>query len=148
MPTTIHITDQGNQTISGTKTFDVFPIVSGNKLITGVDLSSYSTVSNLFATGSTLNNKINFLSGYVTGITGTFGTLPANLYSTGSTLDTKINSLSGYVTGANSTFTTNLATTGSTLNTKINNLSGVSVLTFGNQNILLFGDLLQVSRIF
>jgi len=142
MPTTIHITDQGNQTISGTKTFDVFPIVSGNKLITGVDLSSYSTVSNLFATGSTLNNKINFLSGYVTGITGTFGTLPANLYSTGSTLDTKINSLSGYVTGANSTFTTNLANTGSTLQTNINNLSGYInssasniVFTTGNQII-------------
>jgi hypothetical protein len=53
----------GNQTISGVKTFDVFPIVSGNKLITGVDLSSYATTINLASTGSTLDNKINNLSG-------------------------------------------------------------------------------------
>ena len=106
----------GNQTISGVKTFDVFPVVSGNKLITGVDLSSYATTDNLASTGSTL---------------------VTNLASTGSTLDTKINTLSGYVTGAHATFAsiTNLANTGSTLNTKINNLSGISVLTFGDQNI-------------
>ena len=53
----------GDQTISGIKTFDVFPIVSGNKLITGVDLNAYATVANLFATGSNLDNKINSLSG-------------------------------------------------------------------------------------
>jgi len=53
----------GNQTISGTKTFDIFPIVSGNKLITGIDLSSYATNANLFVTGSNLDNKINTLSG-------------------------------------------------------------------------------------
>ena len=52
-----------NQTISGVKIFDIFPIVSGNKLITGIDLSSYSTVSNLFTTGSTLDKKIDSLSG-------------------------------------------------------------------------------------
>jgi hypothetical protein len=33
----------GNQTISGIKTFDVAPILSGNPLITGVNLSSYIT---------------------------------------------------------------------------------------------------------
>jgi len=165
----------GNQTISGTKTFDVFPIVSGNKLITGLDLSSYltsssasstySTITNLASTGSTLDTKINNLSGYVTGVhatfasitnlgntgsnldtkinnvsgyfTGTNATFTTNLFSTGSTLDTKINTLSGYVTGANATFAsiTNLTSTGSTLDTKINNLSGVSVLTFSNQTI-------------
>lgn len=53
----------GDQTISGIKTFNVFPIVSGNKLITGVDLNAYATVANLFATGSNLDNKINSLSG-------------------------------------------------------------------------------------
>jgi hypothetical protein len=40
----------GDQTISGIKTFNVFPIVSGNKLITGVNLSI-------------LNDKIDSLSG-------------------------------------------------------------------------------------
>jgi len=67
----------GNQTISGIKTFDVFPIVSGNKLITGVDLNAYATVANLFATGSNLDNKINSLSGQVVFTTGNqiiFGT--------------------------------------------------------------------------
>ena len=53
----------GDQTISGIKTFNVAPIVSGNAFITGVNLSSYATVSNLFTTGSTLDNKINSLSG-------------------------------------------------------------------------------------
>jgi len=33
----------GNQTISGTKTFNVAPILSGNPLITGINLSSYIT---------------------------------------------------------------------------------------------------------
>jgi len=121
----------GDQTISGVKTFDVFPIVSGNKLITGLDLSSYltsssasstySTITNLASTGSTLDTKINNVSGYFTGTNATFTT---NLFSTGSTLDTKINNVSGYFTGTNATFTTNLFSTGSTLDTKINNVSG------------------------
>jgi len=63
----------GDQTISGIKTFAVAPILSGNPLITGVDLSSYltsstasstyATIINLASTGSTLDNKINNLSG-------------------------------------------------------------------------------------
>ena len=83
----------GNQTISGVKTFAEnavfgdpsqgdFLVISGNTftvygsgnfinglfvsgvaVLTGVDLSSSATVVNLFATGSTLNNKINSLSG-------------------------------------------------------------------------------------
>jgi len=130
----------GNQNISGIKTFDVFPIVSGNKLITGLDLSSYATTTNLASTGSTLATSINSLSGLFTGYTGNLDTTYASdsqLATTGSTLDTKINNLSGYVTGEHATFAsiTNLTSTGSTLDTKINNLSGVSVLTFGNQNI-------------
>ena len=101
--------------------------------------NKYSTKINLGSTGSTLDTKINTLSGYVTGTNSTFTT---NLFSTGSTLDTKINTLSGYVTGTNSTFTTNLFSTGSTLNTKINNLSGYInssssniVFTTGDQTI-------------
>jgi hypothetical protein len=53
----------GNQTISGLKAFDVAPILSGNRLITGVDLSSYATATNLASTGSTLDTKVNNLSG-------------------------------------------------------------------------------------
>ena len=108
----------GNVLVSG----NIF--ISGNTVLTGVNLSSYATVSNLFATGSTLDNKINSLSGYVTGITGTFGTLPANLYSTGSILDNKINSLSGYVNSRDSLFSGQTASTGSILDNKINSLSG------------------------
>ena len=56
---------------------------SGNLVLTGVDLTSYATVSNLFATGSTLDNKINSLSGYVSGISAG-GLLPNSIvYITG-----------------------------------------------------------------
>jgi len=135
----------GNQTISGTKTFDVFPIVSGNKLITGVDLSSYltsstasstyATITNLNSTGNTLNSSINSLSGTLTGnyltsstASSTYATI-TNLSSTGSTLNNNIISLSGLFTGytgtLDATFASDiqLANTGSTLQTNINNLS-------------------------
>ena len=94
----------GDQTISGIKTFDVFPVVSGNKLITGVDLSSYATITNLASTGSTLTNSINSLSGT---LTSTYATI-TNLVSTGSTLQTNIDNLSGYInsSGSNILFTT------------------------------------------
>ena len=129
MPTTIHITDQGDQTISGVKTFDVFPIVSGNKLITGVDLSPYATITNLANTGSTLDSKIGSLSG---NLTSTYATI-TNLASTGSTL------------------ATNLASTGSTLDAKINTLSGSSVLLYGNQSIggiKTFRDNVYINNLF
>jgi outer membrane murein-binding lipoprotein Lpp len=82
-------------------------------------------VDSIASTGSTLNNKINSLSGNLTATYATIG----NLASTGSTLNTKINSLSGYSDGKFSTIT-NLGLTGSTLNTKIDNLSGYSNNTF------------------
>jgi hypothetical protein len=123
----------GDQTISGVKTFDVFPIVSGNKLITGVDLSSYltsfsasstySTITNLASTGSTLDTKINNLSGYVTGTNATFASV-TNLANTGSNLDTKINNLSGYLTGITGTF-----------GTSVNSLNANAVFITGNQII-------------
>jgi len=149
----------GNQTISGTKTFDIFPIVSGNKLITGIDLSSYATNANLFVTGSNLDNKINTLSGYVNSLstsgqvfnTGSLLDNKINALSgyvnsqdvifsgqiagTGSLLDSKINSLSGYVNSQDNAFSGQIASTGSRLDNKINALSGVSVLTFGDQSI-------------
>ena len=150
----IYVDRVNNQNISGVKTFDVFPIVSGNKLITGVDLSSYltsstasstySTITNLALTGSTLVGSITSLSGLFTGYTGALDATFASdtqLYTTGSTLDSKINSLSGNLTSTYATIT-NLATTGSTLDTKINNLSGYVnssgsniVFTTGNQSI-------------
>jgi len=94
--------------------------VSG-ALQTGIN----TVATNLGTTGSTLDTKIDSLSG---NLTTTYATI-ANLASTGSTLDTKINSLSGYSDGNFSTIT-NLGLTGSTLNTKIDNLSGYSNDTF------------------
>jgi hypothetical protein len=119
----------GNQTISGVKTFDLFPIVSGNKLITGVDLSSYATITNLASTGSTLNNSISSLSGT---LTSTYATIN-NLASTGSTL------------------ATNLASTGLNLDTKINTLSGSSVLLYGDQSVggvKTFRDNVYINNLF
>ena len=81
----------GNQTISGNKTFDLAPILSGNPLITG-NLSLYATAINLASTGSTLNTRINDLSGYVNNQNTSISN---NLSSTGNTLQNSINSLSG-----------------------------------------------------
>jgi hypothetical protein len=135
LPTTIvYIT--GNQDISGIKTFDVFPVVSGNKLITGVDLSSYATTANLANTGSTLDTKINNLSGYVTGANATFASV-TDLANTGSTLNTRINNLSGYInsTSSNIVFTTGNQT-----------ISGIKIFaentTFGDTGQ---GDFLVIS---
>jgi hypothetical protein len=70
--------------------------------ITGVDLSSYitsstasstyATITNLSSTGSTLNIKINDLSGYVN---NQDTSISNNLISTGNTLQNNINLLSG-----------------------------------------------------
>jgi hypothetical protein len=94
--------------------------ISGNPVLTGVNLSSYATTANLASTGSTL---------------------ATNLAGTGSTLVSSINSLSGLFTGFTGNLDaayatdTQLASTGSTLQTNINNLSGVAVLTFRDQTI-------------
>jgi hypothetical protein len=68
----------GNQTISGVKNFISRPTVNGTGVLlsseaypsnnpsgflTGIDLSSYATISNLATTGSTLTTQINNLSG-------------------------------------------------------------------------------------
>ena len=125
----------GNQTISGNKTFDVAPVVSGNPFITG-NLSLYATTTNLASTGSTLNSRINSLSGTLTGnylTTSSASSIYAtitNLASTGSTLNSNINSLSGLFTGytgtLDATFASDiqLANTGSGLLSSINSLSG------------------------
>lgn len=83
--------------------------------------------TNLNNTGSTLNEKINSLSGWAASAN--------NLLLTGSTLDNKINSLSGYVNSQNISLSGQIFNTGSRLDNKINALSGSAVLTYGNQNI-------------
>lgn len=77
--------------------------------------ANFASDLQLFTTGSTLDNKINSLSG--------FSASAVNLAATGSTLDTKINSLSGSVD-------TQIFNTGSVLNTKINTLSGYANASF------------------
>jgi len=54
-----------NINITGNSVLNVFNEIriSGNPVLTGVDLSSYATITNLASTGSTLNSKINALSG-------------------------------------------------------------------------------------
>jgi hypothetical protein len=83
--------------------------ISGNPVLTGVNLTPYATTVNLALTGLNLSNNISSLSGLFTGFTGTL----------------------------DSTFASDiqLASTGSNLDTKINNLSGVTVLTHGDQTI-------------
>ena len=117
----------GDALISGNLTNPTIIGLSGALNITGSTLdtkinslsgysnANFATILNLAATGSTLDTKIN--------------TTNTNLAATGSTLNTKINTLSGY---SNATFATitNLAATGSTLDTKINSLSGYSNATF------------------
>ena len=118
-----------NFTVYGSGNFTSGLFVNGNAVLTGVDLSSYATLVNLASTGSTLNTKINSLSGYVTGANATFASI-TNLTSTGSVLNNSIISLSGLFTGftgaLDAIFASDaqLFTTGSTLDTKINSLSG------------------------
>ena len=59
----------GDQNISGVKTFNLQPILSGNPLITG-NLSLYGTAANLSSTGSNLDARINSLSGSAVLTTG------------------------------------------------------------------------------
>jgi photosystem II stability/assembly factor-like uncharacterized protein len=98
------------QIVSGSITLTNPPTISGNPFITG-NLALYATTINLATTGSTLDTKINSLSGLFTGFTGNLDTTYASdiqLANTGSTLDTKINNLSGYInsTSSNIVFTT------------------------------------------
>ena len=136
--------------------YGFYPRNNPSGFITGVDLSSYATAANLNNTGSTLNIKIDSVSGYLqnqinnisgggggggSGVTGDYypNSNPSG-FITGidtSNFYTKDNP-SGFITGVDlSSYATiaNLNLTGSTLNTKINNLSGASVLTFGDQII-------------
>lgn len=107
--------------------------------------TNYATDSQLISTGSTLDNKITSLSGYVnsqdssisnnltsTGTTliSNINTVASNLSTTGNTLNTKIDTASGYLqnqlNNLDNTYATDsdLISTGQTLNQKINTFSG------------------------
>ena len=73
--------------ITASQTGAFYAASNPSGFITGVDLSTYATITNLAATGSTLQTNINNLSGVYSTI--------SNLNSTGSSLDSKINLLSG-----------------------------------------------------
>jgi hypothetical protein len=102
---------------------------SGYSLASGINTQTgnYATITNLASTGSTLDTKINSLSGWSASevnLTSTGVTLINNLFNTGSNLNTKTNDLSGYVNSQDNSISTNLYNTGNTLNNKINSLSG------------------------
>jgi hypothetical protein len=91
--------------ITGVDLSNLYPRNNPSGFITGVDLTPYATNVNLAATGSTLNTRINSLSGTLTGnyltstvVGNTYATI-TNLGATGSTLNTRIESLSGTLTG-------------------------------------------------
>jgi hypothetical protein len=93
-------------------------------------LSGWSaSTTNLYTTGLTLDSKINSLSGWsasAVNLISTGATLITNLFNTGSNLNTKIDNLSGYVNTQDNNISSNLSSTGTTLNNKINSLSGWS----------------------
>jgi hypothetical protein len=60
---TISLSGVDVQITNGNVSLTNTPTVNGNLVLTGVDLTPYATISNLLATGITLDNKINSLSG-------------------------------------------------------------------------------------
>ena len=184
----------GNQTISGIKTFaentvfgdpsqgdflvisgNTFTIygsgnftsglfVNGNPVLTGVDLSSYATIANLALTGSTLDTKINNLSGVsvltfgdqnisgnknflnnisVSG-TGFFNAIDLNNIDTLSLSGVNISIVDGAISltnrpnvnGTGVVLSGELNSTGIFLNNKINSLSGY----VNSQDIIFSGQ--------
>jgi hypothetical protein len=131
---------------SGVYTLNKTPIyadaqiyISGNSVLTGVNLSSYATTANLALTGLNLSNNITSLSGLFTGYTGNLDATFASdiqLFNTGATLNNSINSFSGLFTGftgsLDATFASDiqLANTGLTLVNSIGSLSGTLTSTY------------------
>lgn len=137
-----------NITITGNSILNIYnPVrISGNEVLTGVDLSSYALNSNLISTGQNLSNLINSLSGT---LTGNYATI-SNLNSTGSTLTNSINSLNSAFTGftgnLDATYATDsqLSSTGTTLINTINSLSGTLTSTYATiTNLVSTGSTLQ-----
>ncbi len=101
--------------------------------------NNYATSGNVQSTGSTLDSKINVLSGYTYPFVNpnNYAT-SGNLQSTGSTVDTKINALSGFVRN------TSISVTGFTAYTGAIGLSGLGIITVFtgiNNSILISGTL-------
>ena len=93
MPTTVHITDQGNQTISGVKTFATGVIVSGNLQVSGTGI--FNAID--------LNNIDNLsLSGVDITITSGVVTLTNPLSAPNLVYNTGTQTISGVKTFANS----------------------------------------------
>lgn len=123
---------------SGNLDVDFASQIELNALSGYINSQDTSILNNLTSTGSTLDNKVNLLSGWsasAVNLTSTGVILINNLFNTGSALDTKINDLSGYVNAQDTTISNNLSTTGNTLDSKINSLSGAAVLKYGDQTI-------------
>ena len=121
----------GPSGLINTGQFDLryYSITNPSGFISG-NLSLYATTINLASTGSTLDTKINNLSGTLTGnyltinsASSTYATI-SNLNSTGTTLNSSISSLSGTLTSNYATII-NLASTGLNLQNQINNLDNV-----------------------
>jgi len=136
--------------------------INNNFYISGEPVlpSSYATNSNLFTTGSILNNKSNALSGYINSQDIIFS---GQTFNTGSRLDNKINSLSGYVDSKSIVLPTTIVyTTGnqtvSGIKTFANNLevqgtgifnaldlSNISEFNFSGTNINLINGNINIS---
>jgi len=107
---------------TGSNLYDSILSLSG--LFTGYTGSlgaNFASDAQLFTTGSTLDNKINSLSGYVNSQDVIFS---GQTFNTGSRLDNKINSLSGYVDSKDVILSGQIASTGSNLYNSIISLSG------------------------
>ena len=112
----------GQIALTGSNLYNSIVFLSG--LFTGYTGSldaNFASDAQLFTTGSTLDNKINSLSGYVNSQDNIFS---GQIFNTGSRLDNKINSLSGYLNSQDIIFSGKIALTGSILDNKINTLSG------------------------
>lgn len=122
MPTTIHITNQGNQTISGVKTFANTLDVNNNKIINAVpDL--INRTSNFFISGDS-NGRMNLvnnssqitgliISGNVTGFnTSIIQIGPGQIQITGSGIGIVINSFNNQFKTAGQFATISLLHTG------------------------------------
>ena len=117
--------------------------LSGNSVLTGVDLSSYATNTNLASTGSTLQTNINNLSGYInsTGSNIVFTTGNQTISGNKTFTNNLIYSVSPRTSGT--TFTPNadlytffdfVLTGNSTLNAPTNMVNGESITIFLNQD--------------
>ena len=116
---------------------------TGNSLyVNGIECCA-GVSGNLTQTGVLLNNQINSLSGFVTGLSGfdltNFATV-VNLTQTGITIEGQLSSLSGWAAP-----NINLGTTGSSLYNYLNNGSGALLLVIQSTGSNLYNYLSNLS---